>query len=400
MRKFYIRSIYSKLESRIKDEKVKTIQVLFGPRQVGKSTLARQLAEQLQWPFHSASADAVGTAAAEWIGLQWERARILRNAENGPTLLILDEVQKIPQWSEHVKKYWDEDRAEGRPLRVVILGSSPLLMQRGLTESLAGRFEVIPVTHWSYSEMSEAFGMSLDDYLIFGGYPGAFEFIKDPERWSQFVLDSLVETTLSRDIFLMTRIDKPALFRQLFELGCRYSGQILSLQKIQGQLQDAGNTSTLAGYLQTLEGARLLTGLTKFSKNHVRRKASSPKLQVFNNALLNAWEPADPENLKQDSEQWGRIVESAVGTHLINHTYTDLYKLYYWNEGASEIDFIIEKRNQIIALEVKSGRRTGKISAFSSFKKLYPNAKYLVIGTGGIAFEEFFTQSPAKLFQI
>jgi predicted AAA+ superfamily ATPase len=388
------------LRDRIQDEKIRTIQVLFGPRQVGKTTLARQLAEHLGWPYHMASADAVGTAAPEWIALQWERARLLRSNSAAPTLLILDEVQKIAQWSEHVKKYWDEDRTEGRMLRVVILGSSPLLMQRGLTESLAGRFEIIPVTHWSYSEMLEAFGMTLEDYLIFGGYPGAFEFIKDPMRWSQYILDSLVETTLSRDIFLMTRIDKPALFRQLFELGCRYSGQILSLQKIQGQLQDAGNTSTLAGYLQTMEGARLLTGLSKFSKNHVRRKASSPKLQVFNNALLNAWEPPHADKLKNDSETWGRIVESAVGAHLINHSYTDLYKLSYWNEGSSEIDFIIEKGKQIIALEVKSGRRTGKVGAYSSFKKVYSEAKYLVIGTGGIPFEEFFAQTPATLFKL
>lgn len=394
----YIRPIYSILESRISFEKVTTIQVLFGPRQVGKTTLSRQLEANLGWPCHRASADAVGTASTEWIGQQWERARLLPSDTSNGTLLILDEIQKIPQWSEYVKKYWDEDRAEGRNLRVLLLGSSPLLMQRGLTESLAGRFEIIPVTHWSFEEMNAAFAMTLDEFLIFGGYPGAFDFIKDSERWSQYVLDSLIETTLSRDIFLMTRIDKPALFRQLFELGCRYSGQILSLQKIQGQLQDAGNTSTLAGYLQTLEGARLLTGLSKFSKNQVRRKASSPKFQVFNNALLNAWVPPDLQRLKSDTEHWGRLVESAVGAHFLNHSYRGGYKVHYWNEGSAEIDFILEKADQIIALEVKSGRRTNNAKALSAFRKEYPSARFLVVGTGGIGLNEFFSRSPEFLF--
>jgi len=169
-----------------------------------------------------------------------------------------------------------------------LLGSSPLLVQQGLSESLAGRFEILRIGHWSFSEMRDAFGLTVDQYLYFGGYPGSAALINDEERWRRYLLDSLIETTLARDILLMNRVDKPALLRQMFRLGCEYSGQILSYQKMLGQLQDAGNTTTLAHYLDLLSGAGMLCGLSKFSSEVVRQRGSSPKLQVLNNGLMTA----------------------------------------------------------------------------------------------------------------
>ncbi|MBM4252437.1 MAG: ATP-binding protein [Deltaproteobacteria bacterium] len=399
MKKVYFRNNVIQLEERLRSGSSR-LQVLFGPRQVGKTTLARQVAESLTWPFHFATADAVGTATTPWLISQWEQARQLQGLKPSlPALLILDEVQKIPNWSEIVKKLWDEEKASASELRVVILGSSPLLMQKGLSESLAGRFEVIPVTHWTFQEMHQAFGWNLDQYIYFGGYPGSHDIINDRERWSRFILDSLIETTLSRDIFLMARIDKPALFRQLFELGCLASGQILSFQKIMGQLQEAGNASTLAGYLHLMEGAGLLAGILKFANAEPRRKASSPKFQVFNNALLTAWQGKGLEQAKADPELWGRLVESAVGAHLLNASRSDSIKLSYWNVGEKEIDYILCYREQVLALEVKSGRRSAKLSAIEQFAKQNPRARFLTVGSGGMNLEHFFSISPRQLFK-
>ena len=400
MEKSFLRSEVSILEQRLRSGSER-IQVLFGPRQVGKTTIARQVLKKLAWPFHSATADAVGTATTTWLLGQWEQARLLaRLSPQSPSLLVLDEVQKIPNWSEFVKKLWDEEKAQDSELRVVILGSSPLLMQRGLGESLAGRFEIIPVTHWTFLEMQQAFGWTLDEYIYFGSYPGAHDLIADPERWSRFIMEALIETTLSRDIFLMARVDKPALFRQLFELGCLASGQILSFQKILGQLQDAGNATTLAGYLHLMEGAGLLAGIPKFAAATIRRKASSPKFQVFNQALLTAWQGVGLEAAKSDCEFWGRLVESAVGAHLLNSSRSEAIKITYWNESNREIDFIVEHKSEVLALEVKSGRRTAKISASEAFAKQQPQARFLTIGSGGLPLLEFFSMSPRSLFKV
>lgn len=225
----YRRPMYHALLSRLQERR-RFLQVLAGPRQGGKTTVARQVLDAIKVPSHYASADEPTLQSRTWIEQQWEVGRLLiREAKGtGGALLVLDEIQKIPGWSEAVKRLWDADSAKRVPLKVVLLGSAPLLMQRGLTESLAGRFEIIPVPHWAYPEMQQAFGWSLDQFLYFGGYPGAAELIADHQRWARYILDSLIETTISRDVLLMTRVDKPALLRQLFQLGCHYSGQVLS----------------------------------------------------------------------------------------------------------------------------------------------------------------------------
>ncbi len=309
------RPIFQDLIKRAKESR-KFIQILLGPRQVGKTTLATLLEKELHLPTHSASADVVTLEDLSWIQLQWETARALAK-KNKSALLIIDEVQKIPNWSALIKKLWDEDTKNRTNLKVIILGSSPWLVQKGLTESLAGRFEILHVTHWSYSEMQKFFDWDINQYIFFGGYPGPSNLISDLPRWLNYINDSLIETTISRDILLMTQVNKPILLRRLFQLGCIYSSQILSYQKMVGQLQDAGNTTTLANYLELLSGAGLLTGINKFANQQVRVKRTSPKFQVLNTALMSAQSGKTFEEAQIDREFWGRLTESAIGAHLL-----------------------------------------------------------------------------------
>ena len=371
------------------------MQVLYGPRQSGKTTLAQQLMADLEIPSHYASADEPTLKDRTWIEQQWEVARFKVESEES-ALFVMDEAQKIDGWSETVKRLWDEDTAKGLPLHVMLLGSSPLLVQRGLTESLAGRFEVIPVTHWSFAEMREAFDWSLDEYIFFGGYPGGADLINDQKRWSNYIKDSLIETTISRDILLMTRVDKPALLRRLFELGCSYSGQILSYQKMLGQLQDAGNTTTLAHYLNLLEGAGLLAGLSKYAGQRVRQRASSPKLLVLNTALMTAQSQLSLGEAKQDTDFWGRLVESAIGAALINGLRGENIELFYWSSRNREVDFVLSRRKSVVALEVKSGRRKVTLPGIEAFSKEFRVEKRLLVGAQGIPVEDFLLTPPPE----
>ncbi len=375
------------LRSRLQEPR-KFIQVLAGPRQAGKTTIAHQVIQSLKKPIHYASADEPTLRATSWIDQQWEIAR--SQSERRGAVPILDEIQKIPRWSESVKRLWDADSRKRIPLQVVLLGSAPLLIQHGLTESLAGRFEIIPVGHWSFTEMNEAFGWTLNDYIYYGGYPGSTSLIDDRDRWASYITHSLIETTISRDILLMTRVDKPALLRQLFQLGCSYSGQIVSYQKLVGQLQDAGNTTTLAHYLSLLEGAGMLSGLQKFTEKKIRQRASSPKLLVLNTALITAYSELTLSKLQKERDLWGHLVESAVGAHLLNHTIGSPVKLYYWREGSMEVDFVLQKGKSITALEVKSGRRRENLSGVEAFRTRFRPQRTTLIGEGGIALEKFF----------
>ncbi len=311
-----------------------------------------------------------------------------------PVILVLDEIQKIPNWSTVVKKLWDEDTGQRVSLYVVLLGSSSLLVQKGLKESMMGRFEIINLTHWSFAEMHQAFKFDLDQYIYFGGYPGAALLIKDEERWAKYVVDSLIEPTISQDILLLNPVYKPALLRQLFYLGCHYSGQILSFQKMLGQLHDAGNTTTLSHYLTLLSGAGMLTGLQKYSAGIVKQKASSPKLQVLNNALVNASSDYNFSAAKHNHEHWGRLVESAIGAHLVNNATSDInMQIFYWRSGNFEVDFIIKKGTKIAAIEVKSSKRETTLPSMVEFKKNYHNAIPLLVGgSTGIDLETFLSR--------
>ncbi|MCK9384959.1 MAG: ATP-binding protein [Nevskia sp.] len=380
------------LRARLREPR-RFIQVVAGPRQVGKSTLVQSVAEASGGPFRYASADEPSLRGADWIAQQWEAAQ-LSAAEAGEAgaLLVLDEVQKISGWSETVKRLWDEDTRGKRPLRVVVLGSAPLLIARGLTESLAGRFEMLHLPHWSYAEMREAFGWSLDQYLFHGGYPGAAPLVDDPKRWARYVADSLIETSISRDVLLLSRVDKPALLRRLFELACRYSGQVLSYTKMLGQLQDAGNATTLAHYLDLLGGAGMVTGLQKYAGDAARQRGSSPKLQVLNTALMAVMSDMSPAEARADREFWGRLVESAVGAHLANAATAGDCSLYYWRERNSEVDFVVKAGRRLLAIEVKSGRAPVAHSGLAAFADAFKPQRSLLVGGDGIPVEEFLAQ--------
>ena len=369
------------------------LHVVAGPRQVGKTTLVQQVMADSERRQVFVSADEPALRDAAWLTAQWERARLLaRDGGKGGAMLALDEVQKIPDWSEAVKRLWDEDTRHRCPLRVVLLGSAPLLVQRGLSESLAGRFEILHLPHWSFTEVRTAFGFTLEQYLYFGGYPGAAPLANDPERWRRYVLDALVETTIARDVLLLTRVDKPALLRRLFDLGCRYSGQVLSYTKMLGQLHDAGNTTTLAHYLELLAGAGMLTGLPKYSGKAVRTRGSSPKLQVFNTALLTAQSGLTPAEARADREFWGRLTESAVGAHLANAATSGGCEVFYWREGNREVDFVVRKGRTVVGLEVKSGRVPLAHSGLAVFGEAFKPRRTLLVGGDGIPVEEFLSR--------
>ena len=386
--------LHDELLNRLK-EKRRFLQVLAGPRQVGKTTLARQVMQATKRPAHYASADEPSLRDRTWIEQQWDLARLKAKESKPGALLVLDEVQKVSDWSNVVKLLWDADTHAEVPLKVVLLGSAPLLIQSGLTESLAGRFELIPVPHWSFGEMHEAFGWNLEQYIFYGAYPGSAELIASPERWRRYVTDSLIETTISRDILLMTRVDKPALLRRLFHLGCAYSGQILSYQKMLGQLTDAGNTVTLAHYLDLLQGAGMVAGLSKYAHGIIRQRGSSPKLQVLNTALMTAQDSRTITEARRDGDYWGRLVESSVGAHLLNTSFGSDIELTYWRERSQEVDFILRRGKTITAIEVKSGRRPEALPGMEAFAKQFKPKRKLLVGGQGIPLDEFLLK-PAE----
>jgi uncharacterized protein len=364
------------------------LQVVAGPRQVGKSTLVQQVTGELGVPVRYVSADEPTLRSTDWIGQQWEAAR-LTAIEKAGAVLVLDEIQKIPAWSETVKRLWDEDTRKKRPLKVILLGSAPLSITQGLTESLAGRFETLRLPHWSYAEMHEAFDFTLDDYLYFGGYPGAAPLTQDPVRWARYIADSLIETSIARDVLLLTRVDKPALLRRLFELACRYSGQILSYTKMLGQLQDAGNTTTLAHYLDLLAGAGMVCGLPKYAGDAARSRGSSPKLQVLNTALMTVTAGLSPEEARSDREFHGRLVESAVGAHLANAAAAGGCEIFYWRDRGQEVDFVVKAGSRLTAIEVKSARAPQAYAGTIAFAAAFKVKRSLLIGGDGIQIEEF-----------
>jgi predicted AAA+ superfamily ATPase len=388
------RPIYKEIIKRL-DEPRRFIQVLSGPRQTGKTTLAHQIMEEHKIPNHYASADEPILKDHIWIEQQWEIARLKVKSKKS-AFFVLDEVQKIDGWPETIKRLWDEDSANRLELHVLILGSSPLLMHRGLSESLTGRFEIIPITHWSLKEMQKAFDWSIDEYVFYGGYPGAATLIEDQKRWANYIKNSLIETTISRDILYMKRVDKPALLRRLFELGCLYSGQILSYQKMLGQLQDAGNTTTLAHYLNLLEGAGLLAGLPKYAGQRFRQRASSPKLQVLNTALVSSQSLLSFEDAKQDKDFWGRLVESCIGASLMNGIKGENIKLFYWSSRNREVDFILSRGESLVAIEVKSGRRKVSLPGIDAFSKEFSVKRKLLVGAQGIPIADFLLTSPSE----
>ncbi len=364
--------------------------MLIGPRQTGKSTAIQQALQNIDIPVHIAPAS-IDASSREWLRAQWLQARALITEKTPSALLIIDEVQLIDQWSAVVKELWDEDAWQGIDLRVLLSGSSSLLLQKGLAESLTGRFEIIRCTHWSLEECKEAFGYELDDFLFFGGYPGGAAFKDDEDRWLTYMVDSIIEPSISKDVIALEEVRKPTLMRKLFYLGASYSAQELSYRKMLGQLDEAGNTTTIAHYLDLLSNAGLMCGLQKYDDKLIRTKASSPRLAVYDTALMSATYGRYRDFLLTDPERRGHLVESAVGAYLLARSSVEHFEVSWWREGNQEVDFVITQGTQgeaVTAIEVKSGR-VKSTKGLVAFVNRVPQAKTIIIGSGECSLENF-----------
>ena len=382
---------------------------IFGPRQTGKTTAALQALASTRLPGVRLAADepetgSVGPLPTEadgpgppspdrdsrWLARVWQESRAKAWNSDAGFVLVLDEIHKVDGWSGVVKGLWDADRISGCPLRVVLIGSAPLLMKAGMDESLTGRFETLRFEHWSYSEMAEAFGFGLDQYVYFGGCPGAAGLTSDPDRWVGYMRAALVEPSIDRDVLEMQRVDKPALLRQLFEYGSRCSGQILSYNKMLGHLQDAGNTTTLTRYLHLLSQAGLLTGLSNHTGSPVSARASTPKLNVLDTAFMSAVCGYSFEEARADRSHWGRVVESAVGAHLVN-TASVSTSVKYWRDRNNEVDFVLHRGPSLVGIEVKSGITPPRHRALAAFRQRFSPRSVITVGAD-VALDEFLSR--------
>lgn len=393
----YKRAEYQVIMNRLKEPR-KFIQVVMGPRQVGKSTVVKQVLQDLDMPYQLFSADNVPASNTAWISNCWAAVRSLKENKGWESfILVIDEIQKVSNWSEVVKKEWDSDTFHDCNIKVLLLGSSRVLLEKGLSESLGGRFEEIRMTHWSYREMNECFSFTLDQYLFYGGYPGAADLIGDTDRWEQYIQSAIIDATINKDILMNTPIGKPALLRQTFELGASYSGKLLSLNKMLGSLQDAGNTVTLAGYVNLLDESGLLCGLRKYSIDMARRRASIPKFQVYNNALKMVYNPHTFEQAMMDRTVWGHIFESGIGAWIVSQAFVHRIEVFYWRDRDDEVDFILRKKGSVVAIEVKSNAEK-KTDGLAVFREKFNPKSAFIVGDGGISAEEFLTMDIRKLF--
>lgn len=393
----YKRPEYQTIKQRLEEPR-KFIQVVMGARQIGKSTVVKQVLNDIDLPYQFFSADNVPASNGTWVSNCWAAVRSLKENKGwGSAILVIDEIQKIANWSEAVKKEWDNDTFHDRNIKVLLLGSSRVLLEKGLSDSLAGRFEEIRMSHWGFKEMRECFGCTLDQYIFYGGYPGAATLIDDEDRFQQYIQSSIIDATINKDILMDTPISKPALFRQTFELSAAYSGELLALNKMLGTLQDAGNTTTLASYINLLGESGLLCGLQKFSVDMARRKSSIPKLQVYNNALKNVYCPLSFEQSVINRKEWGRIFESGIGAYLVSQAFVHRFEVFYWRERNDEVDFVLRKKNSVVAIEVKSNAEK-TTAGIEKFRQMYRPTTSLIIGEAGIKAEDFLTMDIRKLF--
>lgn len=393
----YKRAEYHIIKKRLEEQR-RFIQVVMGPRQVGKSTVVKQVLKDLSLPYQLFSADNVPVSNSAWVSNCWAAVRgLLESKGANGIVLVIDEIQKIANWSEVVKKEWDNDTFNDRNIKVLLLGSSRVLLEKGLSESLAGRFEEIRMSHWNYQEMKECFNFTLNQYLFYGGYPGGASLIQDDERWQQYIQSAIVEATINKDVLMNTPISKPALLRQTFELGASYSGSLLSLNKMMGSLQDAGNTSTLAGYLNLLDESGLLCGLHKYSIDTARQRASIPKLQVYNNALMRVYSPLTYEQALFDRKVWGHIFESGIGAYIVNQAFLHRFEVFYWRERDNEVDFILRKKGSVVAIEVKSNAEKNT-RGMDRFKEMFNPKIAFIVGDGGMSAEDFLSMDIRNLF--
>jgi hypothetical protein len=353
------------LLSRRIEEESPLIQVLIGPRQIGKTTALNGALAGRGLYF---SADFPTPTPAERIHEWWKQAEA-----HPDRLLAIDEVQKIPAWSEEVKRLWDRS---SRRIKLILTGSSSPIMEKGLSESLAGRFELIRAEHWNWREAREYFGLTLEQFIEFGCYPGAAPFLADLERWGSYVRDAIVEPAIGRDLLQLSPVENPALLRQVFGVALSLPAQVISLQKIQGQLQDPGAIATISNYLRLLSQAFLVSGVQKYVPFAFRSRQSSPKLIVHDNSLIRAFER--PIDIQPPRERLGRYLENAVGSRLIEAG----WETYYWKDRSLEVDFVaLGPRGERWALEVKLGAaEPAELQSLLKFCDRYRDFSPAVVG--------------------
>lgn len=381
----YKRKIVGTLSKRLIEPR-KFIQVVVGPRQTGKTTAVRQALAEIDIPSKLVRASQDINASRNWLRREWDQARF--EAKSGPFVLAIDEIQMVSQWSSVVKELWDSDTDNDLDLRIVLTGSSSILLQHGLREALTGRFEIIPCQQWEFPECEDAFGFSLNDFLFFGGYPGAAALKDDFFRWLDYMHDSIIAPSVLRDVIALDRITKPALMEALFSLGCAYSGQEISYRKLLGQLDDAGNATTIAHYLNLLSDAGLLSGLQKYSGKQLKSRASSPRLIVHDTSLMTASYGEGRESLLTDPSAKGHLVESTVGASLIKRSVSEHFKVFWWREGTKEVDFVIQSGTALTAIEVKSGRLKG-LNGLDVFHSAHKGSKSIIIGSENAPLDAF-----------
>lgn len=387
----YERAQVQTISNRMSEFENPLLQVVVGPRQTGKSTMVTQALKCQQCESVYVSADDPIEPSVNWLTTEWQQARNMTRSNKNSVILVIDEIQKVKGWPRAVKSLWDEDRRVDNKLKVVLSGSSSLLLHKGLEDSLMGRFELIRSPHWSYQECLDAFGYSLEDYLYFGGYPGAARLITDEQRWGSYIRDAVIEPTISQDVLALEDVRKPALMRALFRLGALYSGQELSFNKMLGQLQDAGNTTTLAHYLDLLEKAGMIAALPKYHAKELERRKSSPRLMVYDTALVCAVSDKNKERLLGEPDLRGHVVESAVGAYLLARSPSEGFEVYWWREGNNEVDFVLQRGTALSAIEVKSGAESRQ-SGMLKFLEKHPEARRIVVGgssAGSCSLEEF-----------
>ena len=380
------RKLVSQLVDRINEPR-KFIQIVTGPRQTGKTTAVLQALKKINLPRYYVNADDPALVSENWLRHEWKLARIL--AKTGGAILIIDEIQNVSRWSSLVKLLWDDDTLLQIPLKVIIIGPSALLLQRGLTESLMGRFEVLHCLHWNYSECKEAFGYTIDDFLFFGGYPGAAKLINEDDRWTEYMGSSIVDPAISHDILMMEKVRKPALLRSLFLYGCMHSAQQMSYVKIPEQLLVTDNTVTIKYYLNLLEKAGMLAGLQNYSVNQIRIIQNSLRFIVYDTSLMTYAFDVNKQRFLDNAGDYSRLVQSAVGANLLVRGKAEGFEVYWCHECDTVADFIIKSGRHLTSVEVNTGRVKSSNDSVV-LKKLNPDAPPFSIGSDITTLEDFF----------
>ncbi len=359
------------------------IQLLAGPRQVGKTTLLLGLAGEAGKQAVYAAADAPEAALPGFWERLWSKAEDVA-ASQGRAVVLLDEAHLLHDWAARLKGVWDRFRRERIPIHVVATGSSALHVAAGSRESLAGRFERVTLSHWSASSLAQAFGLAPEEaagvVVRMGSYPGAFGLRRDRARWSAYVRDAILEPAMGRDILALAAIRRPALLRQVFGIAASSPAQIVSLQKIQGQLQERGALETIAHYLGLLEEAFLVAALPKFATSAERRRAAPPKLVTLSNALVAVVDPGGIADARSDPARFGAWVENAC----LAHAWNAGQRISYWREEPLEVDGVLEGSWGAWAIEVKTGKlQLADLNGLLEFVRRHPRFRPLAVVDAG-----------------